>query len=66
MDISPLPHKQPFSFVHEVHVQSPTPEPSPDEEMISPCDSTPTSSFQIHPDRLLEYVAICYTLLLLS
>ena len=58
MDISPLPHKQPFSFVQEIHVQSPTPELSPDEEMISPCESIPSSSFHLPQERPLEYAVV--------
>jgi hypothetical protein len=42
MDISPLPHKAPFSFLTErsVPLPSPSPEvtPSTDDDMLSPCD----------------------------
>ncbi|KAF2876800.1 hypothetical protein BDV95DRAFT_602760 [Massariosphaeria phaeospora] len=40
MDISPLPHKAPFSFATERSLPSPTPEPSPapEEDMLSPCE----------------------------
>jgi hypothetical protein len=42
MDISPLPHKAPFSFLNErcVALPSPSPEitPSTDDDMLSPCD----------------------------
>lgn len=62
MDISPLPHKAPFSFVQEVTVQSPTPESTPDEDMISPCETIPNNSFQVPQERPLEYAAVlmCY------
>ncbi|KAI9710489.1 MAG: cell division cycle- protein [Bogoriella megaspora] len=37
MDISPLPHKVPFSLITEVAVASPSPEATPtDEDMLSP------------------------------
>ncbi|KAI9680270.1 MAG: cell division cycle- protein [Bathelium mastoideum] len=40
MDISPLPHKAPFSLITEVAVASPSPEATPtDEDMLSPCDT---------------------------
>ncbi|KAF2822800.1 Rhodanese-like protein [Ophiobolus disseminans] len=46
MDISPLPHKAPFSFLTErpVPLPSPSPEvtPSTDDDMLSPCDDLPT------------------------
>lgn len=40
MDISPLPHKAPFSFVTELPLPSPTPESAPadEEDMLSPCE----------------------------
>jgi M-phase inducer tyrosine phosphatase len=34
MEISPLPHKAPFSFVAQVEVQSPTPTQSPADDMM--------------------------------
>jgi M-phase inducer tyrosine phosphatase len=58
MDISPLPHKAPFSFVHEVNVQSPTPEPTPDEDMTSPCEPVSNNSFQFPLGRPLEYAIV--------
>lgn len=63
MDISPLPHKQPFSFVEAITLQSPTPEQSPDEEMISPCEPVTNSSFQVQQPRPLEYGAAVILLL---
>ena len=40
MDISPLPHKVPFSITTEVAVASPSLEATPtDEDMLSPCDA---------------------------
>lgn len=42
MDITPLPHKLPQTFVSQITVQSPTPESTPQEEdMISPCSVSP-------------------------
>ncbi|KAF2747192.1 Rhodanese-like protein [Sporormia fimetaria CBS 119925] len=40
MDISPLPHKAPFSFVQVQQLPSPSPQltPSTDEDMLSPCE----------------------------
>jgi M-phase inducer tyrosine phosphatase len=39
MDISPLPHKAPYSYINE----QPLPSPSPvDEDMASPCGELPT------------------------
>lgn len=32
MDISPLPHKQPYNVAINVTLPSPSPEPTPDEE----------------------------------
>lgn len=64
MEISPLPHKQPFSFLRQIHVQSPTPEPSPDEDMTSPCEPAAINLFQVPQERPLEYAASCYSLLL--
>ncbi|KAF2455336.1 hypothetical protein BDY21DRAFT_289684 [Lineolata rhizophorae] len=44
MDISPLPHKAPHSFVTQVPLPSPTPESTPhDEDMLSPCSPAPTN-----------------------
>ncbi|KIW03034.1 uncharacterized protein PV09_05687 [Verruconis gallopava] len=54
MDISPLPHKPPFSFIQDIQVQSPTPEPSPDEDMISSCEVTASNFLQAPPVRPLE------------
>jgi M-phase inducer tyrosine phosphatase len=34
MEMSPLPHKAPFSFIAQIEVQSPTPTPSPADEMM--------------------------------
>lgn len=47
MDISPLPHKAPFSFVTERPLQSPTPDTTPasEEEMLSPCELPPPPQF---------------------
>jgi hypothetical protein len=46
MDISPLPHKAPFSFLDQRYapLPSPSPEitPSTDDDMLSPCDDLPT------------------------
>lgn len=48
MDISPLPHKAPFSFITErsIPLPSPSPEvtPSTDDDMLSPSD-LPTPQF---------------------
>jgi hypothetical protein len=44
MDCSPLPHKPPFhSFIRKIEVQTTAAEttPTPDEDMTSPCDTTP-------------------------
>lgn len=41
MDISPLPHKAPFSFMVEQPLPSPTPDTTPismEDEMMSPCE----------------------------
>ncbi|KAF2134506.1 Rhodanese-like protein [Dothidotthia symphoricarpi CBS 119687] len=44
MDISPLPHKAPFSFINDrcLPLLSPSPDPSPsnddDDDMLSPCE----------------------------
>lgn len=49
MDISPLPHKAPFSFITEVNIPSPTPETtSVSEDMLLPCAPQPP------PNPLLE------------
>lgn len=58
MDISPLPHKAPFSFLHNHHslpLPSPSPEvtPTTDDEMMSPCDDLPTPPPQ-YPTPTLE------------
>ncbi|KAL6710542.1 m-phase inducer phosphatase [Coniothyrium glycines] len=49
MDISPLPHKAPFSFLdcRSVPLPSPSPEPTPstDDDMLSPCDLPTPSAF---------------------
>jgi hypothetical protein len=58
MDISPLPHKVPFSFSNALKVQPPTPEPTLDDDMISPCEPVPNAHLEL-PDnngRPLEYV----------
>lgn len=57
MDISPLPHKVPFSFLQPIEVQSPTPEPSPDEDMVSPCEAIPNNAFTLQ-ERPLEYAVV--------
>ncbi|EOA84938.1 uncharacterized protein SETTUDRAFT_32178 [Exserohilum turcica Et28A] len=48
MDISPLPHKAPFSFAHDrsLPLPSPSPEvtPSSDGDMLSPCEDLSDSS----------------------
>ncbi|ORY11818.1 hypothetical protein BCR34DRAFT_483586 [Clohesyomyces aquaticus] len=43
MDISPLPHKAPFSFLAERCIPSPSPETTPtsEEDMMSPCEVAP-------------------------
>ncbi|KAF2688078.1 Rhodanese-like protein [Lentithecium fluviatile CBS 122367] len=44
MDISPLPHKAPYSFLTELTVPSPSPaltSATTDEDMISPCEVPP-------------------------
>ncbi|KAF2115512.1 M-phase inducer phosphatase-like protein [Lophiotrema nucula] len=41
MDISPLPHKAPFSFVTSLPSPSPDTTPAAEEDMISPCDTAP-------------------------
>ncbi|KAF2088414.1 Rhodanese-like protein [Saccharata proteae CBS 121410] len=41
MDISPLPHKAPYGLIARVTVQSPTPEPTPETDMIQPCSPPP-------------------------
>jgi hypothetical protein len=55
MDISPLPHKAPFSFLNErcVALPSPSPEitPSTDDDMLSPCDLPTPPHF---PTSMLE------------
>ncbi len=43
MDISPLPHKIPFSVVTQIEVQSPTPDTTPTELMRSYTDFIPES-----------------------
>ncbi|KAF2495106.1 Rhodanese-like protein [Lophium mytilinum] len=44
MDISPLPHKAPFSFVSDLSIPSPTPESRNDcEDMLSPCTLPPAN-----------------------
>ena len=51
MDISPLPHKAPFSFVTELPLASPTPDPSPagEEDMLSPCEQElPSREPKVH------------------
>ncbi|KAI8938932.1 hypothetical protein NX059_004787 [Plenodomus lindquistii] len=52
MDISPLPHKAPFSFLHNdnsLPLPSPSPEatPSTDDDMLSPCDELPTPNLEV-------------------
>ncbi|KAI4947304.1 hypothetical protein J4E91_006656 [Alternaria rosae] len=46
MDISPLPHKAPFSFINDrcLPLPSPSPEVTPgsDSDMLTPCDELPT------------------------
>jgi hypothetical protein len=46
MDISPLPHKAPFSFINDrcLPLPSPSPEVTPgsDSDMLTPCDDLPT------------------------
>ena len=60
MDISPLPHKAPFSIVTEVAVASPSPEATPtDEEMLSPCDTDFSSKLEVpKPLAPSEYVTL--------
>ena len=48
MDISPLPHKAPFSFHAERCLPSPTPDTTPaleEEDMLSPCELPPPPQF---------------------
>ncbi|KAF2661659.1 Rhodanese-like protein [Lophiostoma macrostomum CBS 122681] len=51
MDISPLPHKNPFSFVTERPLPSPTPDTTPTSEvdMLSPCELPPSPQLPL-PD----------------
>lgn len=56
MDISPLPHKVPFSFAQGIKAHSPSPVPTPDEDMISPCDAQSNNQLQVPQERPLEYV----------
>lgn len=41
MDVSPLPHKVPYSIAQAVKEQAAVTVDSVDEDMISPCDPTP-------------------------
>jgi M-phase inducer tyrosine phosphatase len=44
MDISPLPHKAPFSFLSDLSIPSPTPEAKNDcEDMLAPCTLPPSN-----------------------
>jgi M-phase inducer tyrosine phosphatase len=45
MDISPLPHKAPFSFITERSLPS---TPDIEEDMISPCELPPPPQFPTH------------------
>ena len=48
MDISPLPHKPPFSRPLQVQVQSATPEPTPTEDtIVSSLDALPESPLEL-------------------
>lgn len=70
MDISPLPHKAPFSFLTErcQPVPSPSPEVTPstddDNDMLSPCDLPTPPQFPIsmlevsRPVSAAEYVTL--------
>ncbi|KAF2012210.1 Rhodanese-like protein [Aaosphaeria arxii CBS 175.79] len=53
MDISPLPHKAPFSFISEPRPKSPSPERTPanEDDMLSPCELPTPTQF---PAPLLE------------
>jgi hypothetical protein len=77
MDISPLPHKAPFSFLNErcVTLPSPSPEitPSTDDDMLSPCDLPtpphfPTSTLEIprpvSAAELVLHLFDCHALLI--
>jgi len=41
MDVSPLPHKVPYSIAQAIKVQAHIAVDGLDEEMISPCDPSP-------------------------
>jgi hypothetical protein len=66
MDISPLPHKAPFSFANESSLPSPTPDhtPASEEEMLSPCEMPapqqfPTGQLEMpRPVSATEYVSL--------
>jgi len=68
MDISPLPHKAPFSFLTtERELPSPTPEAtlSTNDDMLSPCELPPPPQFPLpeievpRPVSAAEYVFPC-------
>ena len=61
MDISPLPHKAPFSFITETNIPSPTPETiSVSKDMLLPCALQPPSNTLLEiprPVSAAEYVS---------
>ena len=59
MDMSPLPHKAPFSLTSQVPSQSPSRgNATVDEDMLSPCEAPPAPSFLQVPRQpgVVEYV----------
>ncbi|KAF2664756.1 Rhodanese-like protein [Microthyrium microscopicum] len=49
MDMSPLPHKPAFSFASKLSIESPSRKSPSDDDMISPCDTTPVPSMDLKP-----------------
>lgn len=75
MDISPLPHKAPFSFVNDrsLPLPSPSPETTPgtDSDMLSSCSDLPTPPTYSAPNlevprpvSAAELVFLCHICLL--
>jgi M-phase inducer tyrosine phosphatase len=57
MDISPLPHKQPFSYA-QIEVHSPTPVPTPEEDIMRSSPPRPAFMETSRPNGA-EYEITC-------
>ncbi|KAL8836227.1 MAG: hypothetical protein Q9170_003004 [Blastenia crenularia] len=55
MDISPLPHKAPYQVAHQIQLQSPTPEATPNSDVImSSTDVTQQTSMEVSRPTFVE------------